>query len=116
MGAPVRSEAGRRDGADDADVLEPGDARASAVLLGGYAVLVAVVHVLVHTDVHYRVAIEPVLLVFAATGGVDLARRLGPARACGAAAAYAGVQALAGVRYAEVFALLRRVTHALGLG
>jgi 4-amino-4-deoxy-L-arabinose transferase-like glycosyltransferase len=85
-------------------------------LLAAFALLLSVLHVVLHTDVRYRAAVEPVLLVFAAGGAVAVTGRLGRSRAVAAGVAYAFLHALVAWRYDAVFAALSSLTRALGLG
>ena len=64
----------------------------------------------------YRLAVEAVLIAFAAAGLVALAVRAGKPATLTASLAWAAAVALAGWRYDVVFAALSRVARAVGLG
>ena len=85
-------------------------------LLLAFAAAMTAQHVLLHTDVRYRVVIEPVLLMLAAGAVTWLGRRLPRATLAGLATAYLGLHLAIAWLYPQVFAGLKALTGLLGLG
>lgn len=83
--------------------------------LVGFVVLFASIHVILHTDVRYRVSVEPVLLVGAACTIATALDRWGARRALFLAGAYGASHAAVGWGYASVFRWLSALVGAVGL-
>jgi hypothetical protein len=93
----------------------PASRRPAALLVALVAVWV-LEHALLHADVRYRLAMEPILIALAAVGGTAAASRLGGPAALAAAAGWLLLHLAVAWRWPEVFAVVARALRALGLG
>ena len=92
-----------------------GPARRNLLLLAAPALGYGTAHVVLHTAVRYRLAVEPILIALAGAGLAFYASRVGLRRAALLGGGWAVAVGVAAWRYDAIFTALSRLVRGLGL-